>query len=96
MAKQKHLTLENRFAISNLLDKCTSFKAIGIEIDKDCTTISKEVRNHLIFQKTGAVGKAHNACIFIWAKGFINFRMPQDCTERCNFKSLYFQNTRKG
>lgn len=62
MAKQKHLTLEDRFAISNLLNKRTSFKAIGLEIGKDCTTISKEVRNHRIFQKTGAVGKAYNAC----------------------------------
>lgn len=62
MAKQKHLTLQERFIISNLLDKHTSFKAIGIAIDKDCTTISKEVRNHRLFQKTGAIGKAYNAC----------------------------------
>ena len=39
MAKHVHLTLDDRYIISNLLNSSTSFKAIGIEIDKDCTTI---------------------------------------------------------
>lgn len=63
MAKNTHLTLEERFTISNLLDKRASFKFIGIEIDRDCTTISKEVRNHRIYKKTGAIGLGYNSCI---------------------------------
>lgn len=62
MAKNKHLTLDDRFIISNLLDQCTSFKAIGIEIGKDCTTVSKEVRNHKVYRQTGALGKGYNSC----------------------------------
>lgn len=45
MANNKHLTLTERFCISNSLDHNLSFKAIGIELNKDCTTISKEIRN---------------------------------------------------
>ena len=29
-----------------MLDKRESFKSIARELDKDCTTISKEVKNH--------------------------------------------------
>lgn len=63
MAKHIHLTLDDRYTISNLLNSSTSFKAIGIEIGKDCTIISKEVHNHCIYKKTGAFGKAFNCCI---------------------------------
>ncbi|MCI5903263.1 MAG: helix-turn-helix domain-containing protein, partial [Blautia sp.] len=30
-----------------------SFKAIGKQILKDCTTVSKEVKAHIIFEKKG-------------------------------------------
>lgn len=62
MAKHKHLTLEDRFAISSHLDKNYSFKGIGSELGKDCTTISKEIRGHIIFKKTGSYGRSFNAC----------------------------------
>lgn len=58
----KHLSLDDRSAICNGLDRRDSFKQIARELGKDCTTISKEVKNHLTFRKTGAVGKAYNAC----------------------------------
>ena len=62
MAKQKHLTLEERFKIQKFLDQTYSFKMIGSELERDCTTISKEVRNHIIYRKTGAPGRPYNAC----------------------------------
>jgi len=49
--KNKHLTLDDRFDIQHGLDACLSFKAIGAQIRKDCTTISKEVRAHIIFER---------------------------------------------
>lgn len=58
----KHLTLDDRICIAASLDKGESFKSIALSLGKDCTTISKEVRNHLIFKKTGAQGRAFNAC----------------------------------
>lgn len=62
MAKQKHLTLSERFIIQTMLSKSCSFKSIARELDRDCTTISKEVRNHLTYQKTGCMGQAFNDC----------------------------------
>lgn len=61
-AKQKHLDLKSRYIIEHSLEASMSFKAIALELDKDCTTISKEVRNHLIFKKSGAFGRPFNDC----------------------------------
>ena len=54
MSDQKHLTLEGRIIIEKGLDSRLSFKAIARAVNKDCTTISKEVRGHLSFEKTGS------------------------------------------
>lgn len=62
MAKHKHLSLDERITISRLLDNSHSFKAIAAALDRDCTTISKEIRSHLIFEKKGAYGRSYNAC----------------------------------
>lgn len=63
MAKNKHLSLEDRITIANLLDKNYSFKRIGTELGKDCTTISKEIRSHIVFKRTGAYGRPFNSCL---------------------------------
>ena len=52
--KNKHLVLDDRYDIQHGLDASLSFKAIGAAIGKDCTTVSKEVRAHIIFVKKGA------------------------------------------
>ena len=63
MNKNKHLSLEERFIIKSMLDNSASFKEIGRHLRRDCTTISKEVRNHLLFQKTGCFGRPFNDCV---------------------------------
>lgn len=63
MSDRKHLTQDRRISIEKGLDNRLSFKAIGRSINKDCTTISKEVRNHLVFEKTGAYGRCFNDCL---------------------------------
>ena len=63
MSNQKHLTLESRVTIEKGLDNRLSFKAIGLSVNKDCTTISKEVRSHLVFEKTGSYGRSFNDCL---------------------------------
>ena len=63
MSDQKHLTLEGRIIIEKGLDSRLSFKAIACAVNKDCTTISKEVRGHLSFEKTGSYGRAFNDCL---------------------------------
>lgn len=61
---KKHLSLDERFDIENSLCKGMSFKEIGRNIGKDCTTISREIRNHYIVKNTGSVGRKFNNCIY--------------------------------
>ena len=58
------MTLDDRILIASMLDQRLSFKEIGNAIGKDCTTISREIRSHLVFKKTGAFGKPFNACFY--------------------------------
>lgn len=62
MTSFNHLTLDDRILIASMLDKKLSFKQIGLAIGKNCTTVSREVRNRLVFEKTGAYGRPYNAC----------------------------------
>ena len=63
MSKNKHLTLEERLIIRTMLNDSASFKEIGRRLGKDCTTISKEIRSHKAFQKTGGYGRSFNDCL---------------------------------
>lgn len=62
MRKNKHLSIDERFTIKSMLDQSASFKAIARSLGRDCTTISKEVRNHLVFKKSGCFGRPFNDC----------------------------------
>lgn len=62
MNKQKHLNLESRILIETQLNERNSFKGIARMLGKDCSTISKEVKSHISFQKTGYLGKSFNDC----------------------------------
>lgn len=64
MALHKHLSLEEHFFIAKQLNNNTSFKSIALELDRDRTTISKEVRAHKILKKTGAHSRAFNNCFY--------------------------------
>lgn len=48
MAKNKHLTFSERLEINECLDKGMTFKDIAKRIGKDPTTVSKEVKKHLV------------------------------------------------
>ena len=62
MNTHKHLTFDDRCKIHQLLAQHVSFRQIALELDKDPSTISKEIRNHLQFKKIGSQGKAFNDC----------------------------------
>lgn len=101
MSKYKHLTLDERIQISGLLDKSESFKSIGRLLEKDCTTISKEVRAHLVFKKVGALGRPYNACVHrrscsmanlcdpcTVSKGYRKCSLCKRCNDHCpNFEA---------
>ncbi len=62
MRKNKHLSFEERSIIKSMLDQSASFKAIARKLERDCTTVSKEVRSHLVFKKSGCFGRPFNDC----------------------------------
>jgi IS30 family transposase len=62
MAIHKHFSLSERIKIEEFLNKSYSFKAIARELNRDCTTISKEVKKHIIFKRIGSYGQAFNNC----------------------------------
>jgi len=63
MPNQKHLTLDDRNYIHSGLNTGLSFRQIAHHLDKDPSTISKEVRLHRVSLSTGAVGRIPNKCI---------------------------------
>lgn len=82
MNKQKHLTLEARIIIESKLNEGESFKAIGRFLNKDCTTISKEIKNHIFFEKSGAYGRAFNDCLLAFQRKCSAQKVCPDCTLR--------------
>ena len=60
MAKQ--LTLNDRKQIEKGLNGRQSFKQIAGLVGKNCTSISREVRGHLVVERTGACGARFNEC----------------------------------
>lgn len=64
MNKNKHLSKSERNEIESLLNDKNSFRAIARELDRDPTTIAKEVKNHISYKKTGCYGKAFNDCLY--------------------------------
>ncbi len=63
MSKYKQLNKDDRLSIEEGLRNHDSFKKIGESIGKDCTTISKEIRSHRVYRKTGAYGRPFNDCV---------------------------------
>jgi len=98
MAK-KHMSLEDRITIAQMLNQRESFKQIAAAIGKNCTSVSREIKNHLQFKKTGAYGHAFNACIH--RKGCAVRSLCSHCTssskkyccfcEKCNAKCPDFE-----
>lgn len=80
MSKYSHLTLSDRIAIEVGLRERKSFAAIAIEIGKDASTISKEVRNHVKAKQSGSYNPCANRknckhhgdlckpCRYLWGK----------------------------
>ena len=84
-----HMTLSERSDIEILLKQGKSFKEIGRYLGKDCTTISKEIRYHMVERKSGAWGQAYNACILRFGCKKSLVCNNQKCeTKKCNFCNI--------
>lgn len=62
MAKNKHITLEDRYVIQHRLEEHKSFRQIGNDIGKEPSTVSKEILGHYEVVETGAYGRGFNPC----------------------------------
>ena len=62
MAKYKHLTLSERIEIYTLLKENKSLRKIAKALNRDPTTIAKEIKKHLEVKETGCGGRPFNQC----------------------------------
>jgi IS30 family transposase len=62
MAKYKHLTISERIEIYALLKENKSIRKIAKELNRDPTTITKEIKRHLEVKETGRGGRRFNQC----------------------------------
>ena len=60
---QKHLDLSARIIIEQHLNNGDSFRSIAIELSKDPSTISKEIRRHSIIREGSADAFAPIPCV---------------------------------
>lgn len=61
--KYKHLTLDERIDIQKGLKAGLTFADIAASVGKDPSTISKEIREHLIIKETGTRSRPFNPCM---------------------------------
>jgi len=85
MRKHKHLTLDDRIRIQQGLEARESFKAISRELGKDPTTISKEVKGHIQFKRSGCYGKPFNNCSLRRNCSYKNLCGKKKCNRVCSF-----------
>ncbi len=62
MADYKHFDMDNRYTIEHPLKSGKSIKEISIILNRSCSSVSREIKRHLIIKKTGAIGKSFNNC----------------------------------
>lgn len=85
----KHMSLLERKDIEISLKEGRTFKEIGRTLGRDCTTISKEVRYHLVERKSGAWGQAYNACVIRFGCKKSLLCRNQDCgIKKCGFCNI--------
>ena len=58
----KHMTLEDRNIIEDALNHQVPLAEIAKRIQKDRSSVSREVKGHRIVSKTGAYGRVSNRC----------------------------------
>jgi len=85
MAKNKHLTDEERLQIEHWLRGGTSIKKIAFELGKSTSTISREIRLRAVISDKAGYGRLANCCIF--RKECIKYQLcfdKPDCAQKCS------------
>ena len=87
--KNKHMSLEDRCKIEKCLNNNFSFKSIANEIGKNCTTISREIKNHYTILNKGAYSRRFNDCLNRGTCPLLN-KPPYVCNGCDKKKNMYF------
>ena len=58
-----YITFEERLEIESMIFQRCSFGEIAKKINKDRSTISREIRRHSVIEKSGYSGFGFNACM---------------------------------
>jgi len=85
MAKNKHLTDIERLQIENHLKDGTSIKRIALSLGKSTSTISREIRAHVIISDKGARYRIRNRCAHRneCNKSYLCGYVKPNCNKRC-------------
>lgn len=62
---QKHMTLDDRIIIEKGLEQQHSLRSIALQLGKDPTTISKEIKKHRSFQQHNHFNEPKNKCALV-------------------------------
>lgn len=84
----KFFTYEERLELQKYLKESLSFKEISRRLDKDPTTISREVRKYSSEVTTGYPGYPYNAC-----RNRFNCRNKNVCSKDCTRKATIYCKT---
>lgn len=90
MAKNKHLTDEERLQIEHLLREQTSIKKIAAKIGKSPSTVSREIRCRSVISDKGARYSIRNRCVkrTDCHKLYLCGDDKPNCTKRCSACNL--------
>lgn len=85
----KHLTLSDRIQIATGLELKKPLNQIAAELNKDCSTISREIRRHSVAVDKAAFGRIKNRCVYRRSCTFYGIcKNEPDCTRKCSTCSL--------
>ena len=88
--KNKHMTLDDRIEIQECLNKGMSFKDIGKRIEKDPTTVSKEVKLHGQIY-TNSFTKTNECCPKLLKAPFVCNNCPKRNHSNCHYPRRTYQ-----
>jgi len=89
MAKNKHMTNDERLQIEFWLKEGVSIKGIAKELGRSTSTVSREIRARSIPSDKSGYGRIPNRCIF--RKGCVRCQLCEDkpdCTRQCRLCKL--------
>ena len=81
----KHMTLEERIQIASGLEMKKTIYQIAEELQRDCSTISREIRKHSVTVGRGAAYRIKNRCVHRTScKLYTICEDKPDCIQRCS------------